>query len=285
MGLVHKASFLALMLLLTVPFSNAQSFTVKSLDIVFDIQDDGTVRQSMVFALSSPSSEPIEYGIGNNARDIAVLADNEELDYDLVEEGSGNILNIVPGKPVQELTISFVAYDVVFKKGPISHFFAEFSFGQDIGSINARAILPPGSGLHESAFLPPNGRADTDGKRIMVVWDSLDANSLFFSVKFVPVKSNGNAWFFVALVLAISFMAVFLYSRGRRHDAMLLGFMEDEKRAISFIQHNKNALQKDLQREFGFSRAKATRIVKKLESKGMIEKEEFGRTNRLRWKA
>ena len=57
--------------------------------------------------------------------------------------------------------------------------------------------------------------------------------------------------------------------------------MEDEQKAIRYIQSQKEALQKDLQREFGFSRSKATRIVKKLESKRIISKEEFGRTNKI----
>jgi uncharacterized membrane protein len=40
-------------------------------------------------------------------------------------------------------------------------------------------------------------------------------------------------------------------------------------------------MQNKLEKQLGFSRAKMTRVVKKLEAKGLIEKERVGRTNRL----
>jgi len=52
---------------------------------------------------------------------------------------------------------------------------------------------------------------------------------------------------------------------------------------VLFLQQRKVSFQRDLQRELQFSRAKATRIVRTLEQKGLLRKEEHGRTNRLFW--
>ena len=40
-------------------------------------------------------------------------------------------------------------------------------------------------------------------------------------------------------------------------------------------------MQNKIEKELHFSRAKMTRLVKKLEAKGLVEKERIGRTNRL----
>jgi len=42
-------------------------------------------------------------------------------------------------------------------------------------------------------------------------------------------------------------------------------------------------MQSDLQKTFGFSRAKSTRIIMVLEQKGLVRKQKYGRTNKLHW--
>jgi uncharacterized membrane protein len=62
------------------------------------------------------------------------------------------------------------------------------------------------------------------------------------------------------------------------------GFFDDEKLVVKYLQKNNPAYQNKVGKEFKFSRAKMTRIVKKLEHRGLVKKERRGRTNRLEWK-
>ncbi len=62
------------------------------------------------------------------------------------------------------------------------------------------------------------------------------------------------------------------------------GFSEDERRLLLILAKEKRIMQNKVGKELKFSRAKMTRLVKKLEAKGLVEKERVGRTNRLFYK-
>ena len=59
---------------------------------------------------------------------------------------------------------------------------------------------------------------------------------------------------------------------------------EDERKVVEYLMGKKFSYQNKLEKKFGFSRAKMTRIVKKLKSKGLVTTKKFGRTNKIFWK-
>ena len=63
----------------------------------------------------------------------------------------------------------------------------------------------------------------------------------------------------------------------------MFGFRHDEKLVIKYLEEKKIGLQRDLEENFKFSRAKATRVVSKLVEKGLVSKKRYGRTNKLTW--
>jgi len=105
------------------------------------------------------------------------------------------------------------------------------------------------------------------------------------SVQYEPVVKVNDFLVPVLVVAAVAAVIfVFLYFRRKSRQAFLMTFFEDERKVILAMMTEKVCYQNILERKFGFSRAKMTRVVQKLERKGLLRKEKAGRTNRLFWK-
>ncbi|MCK5023460.1 MAG: MarR family transcriptional regulator [Candidatus Aenigmarchaeota archaeon] len=86
------------------------------------------------------------------------------------------------------------------------------------------------------------------------------------------------------ILFGVVFAFVTTHLRRKVESEFMRGFSEDERKVLTILSQKKICMQKKLEKEFGFSRAKMTRIVKSLECKGLVEKEKIGRTNRLFYK-
>ena len=138
----------------------------------------------------------------------------------------------------------------------------------------------------EAVYLEPQ-RSIRNGnepvRRIVLYWEEDNVSNALFSEKYVPPKQEFSLWLAVVAILAGSTLFIYFHFHERRKEDMLFGFRHDEKIAINYIQEKKIALQRDLEEQFKFSRAKATRIVSKLVEKGLVRKQRYGRTNKLTW--
>ena len=96
-------------------------------------------------------------------------------------------------------------------------------------------------------------------------------------------RAKSLIWIVTVIIFIAAMAGMTFYFRKRSKKDFLTGFRKDEKRAIIYLEQKKDVFQSSFQHELGFSRAKSTRIVKKLEEKGLLRKEEYGRTNKLHW--
>jgi DNA-binding MarR family transcriptional regulator len=145
------------------------------------------------------------------------------------------------------------------------------------------------------SYVPDNGKVITDGRSIMVLWDgsNLVANQqLDFNVEYnlPPIRGSVTRYIFIGAgivivaVVAIAFFFVRRASRSNRGRAIASVLNPDEKRAMDIITagEEKGALQKAIVRESGFSKAKVSRLVKSMSSRGLIKVEPVsGRENRI----
>ena len=149
--------------------------------------------------------------------------------------------------------------------------------------MDIRVNLPKGYVLYGEDYQPSEPEI-ISGERTSLVWSRTNMQGpLSVSVKYV--SATDNSWIYVVLIvllLGIGAVAA-VYYRRKVQQALLRGFREDEQKVILFLQENRVIGQNKIQHEFDFSRAKITRIVKKLEEKGLIRKESMGRSNKLYW--
>ncbi len=286
---LEKLSLVSLLLLVAVTVSAGDLHNITNVSILFDIQPDNNVRQYMNFTFLDESVDGvINYSLSDKVTDIMVFGDSQQLNFSLVEKNdTGYLLQIFLEKPVKTLSIVYSSDSIIFRSDPAYHFFTELSFEGPVKAMHVQVSLPAGQGIYRKLYTPSDATIDSDGRRIILVWDKSDVLSEIFSVKFAPLNKNDNLLFFISTSLAGSLLTLFAFSivyfNKKNKEAFLKGFREDEQKTVKFLEQNRQSLQSRLQTEFGFSRAKATRIVMKLEEKGLVRKERFGRTNKLYW--
>lgn len=246
------------------------------MEITFDVQPDMSVIQTSTFFFSSPASGDVNYTAGGSIRNVEASAGGERLEH----RTEGSTIIITVRKPAAELTLKYIADSLVFTSDSVRHFFTEFSFAQPV-DISAQLRLPEGFGIYQNSFRP-EAEIASDGRRVILLWN-VRSQSALFSAKFVPLDQGGGLLPAAVFVLVAIIIILYLYYREKSREDFMQGFREDERRTIEYLRQRRVALQSDLQKEFKFSRAKATRIVAVLEQKGLARKRRYGRTNRLEW--
>ena len=268
---------LLIIVLLIVPLSAAE---ITQFDVEFTVRDD-SVHQLNRFLFDTPVNGTINYTLPD-VRDITVTDGRQPLSFTTTASSDGYVLDILVVEPASQLIVEYTTDNVIFHLDSIDHFFTEFSFDNKV-NLSASLTLPLGYTLYDNSFKPSNGEIRSDGRNIILYWAESNVDSVLFSVKFVAPRQEQSVWIAVIAILAGSLLFIYLYFHERRKEDMLFGFRHDEKIVINYIQEKKIALQRDLEEQFKFSRAKATRIVSKLVEKGLIKKQRYGRTNKLTW--
>jgi uncharacterized membrane protein len=267
----------AVLLLLAMALPAAAQ-DVKSVDISFDLATS-SVRQTITIDFTNETTGEINYTLGAFARDVAVTDGSKPVEYKLVNENGIEIL-VIQTQETRKLVIDYTVVDVVFRSDSVHHFFTEVSFDAD--RITARAKLPAGFGLYDQSYKPEGADIVSDGQRVILLWNSLPSD-VFFSIKFVQLNHGTPVIAHIAALLVIAIVAFYVYHRRRVKEEFVKGFRDDERKVIEYMQQHKYALQRDIQKLFAFSRAKATRIIYTLEKKGLLRKKRYGRTNKLYW--
>ncbi len=258
---------------------------VTGMDITFDIQPDLSVSETVSFSFESPVQDRfLNYTLNQQVKSMEAFGDGKELETSLIATGGSYAAQIRINEPIKNLTLNFVTENVVFKSKELRHLFTELSLAQPKEIIRARVKLPEGYALRKSELKPQGGSIMSDGSRVILEWNLKgSAQPLLISVFFTPIAARANLWVPATIILLIVAFLMYARFRNRSKEEFLLGFREDQKKVIAYLQQHRIVLQRDVQKEFQFSRAKATRIVKTLEEKGLIRKEENGRTNKLFW--
>jgi uncharacterized membrane protein len=151
------------------------------------------------------------------------------------------------------------------------------------------AVSPP-----ENSYSPSSGTTITDGKSIMVIWEggNISANSMLdFRVEYnlPPIRGSVTRYILIGagvmvlVVVAIALLYIRRASRINKGRVIASVLNSDEKRVVDIVAAGgDNALQKQVVRESGFSKAKVSRLVKSLSGRGIIKVEPVsGRENRL----
>ena len=166
-----------------------------------------------------------------------------------------------------------------------------FSTGS-VENFDLKISLPDGAAIVEKNGLlitRPAG-ISTDGQNIFLSWSRQKFSEETF---FVQYKSKGGGFEFgiVHIVLiAIIVLAGGIFAGWKFKKFKKEKFIEDilgpeEKKVVAEIKKaGGEILQESLREKHGWSKTKSSKLVARLESKGVVEKKVYGKTNRLRLK-
>jgi uncharacterized membrane protein len=283
---------------------------IYSLNALYVIHQNNSVDETIDFTFSTAVNKSILYTIDNNISSLYVSDGEKELNYTIIESPTKYLLNISPNESITKLSISYTSTNDIFQKESISFFYTDFNFNNPVNKMEIRISLPPGFSVYNEEYSPKDATIISDGENIALAWGETNViKSVSFSVRFhdanvqIIINNSTNTSdinntgtdikkFFplvfgfpaFIIILAIAAILIAIKKLGKKaNEGLLKGFMEDEQKAILYLQKNKETWQNKLRHEFKFSRAKTTRIIKKLEDKGLVKKEIYGKTNKLFW--
>jgi uncharacterized membrane protein len=264
--------FVLILLFLVLPTVIALDIQVYSIN--FDVQPDMKVREEIKIVFSGRLEERnLTYSFSGNA--YKIKANDSIQEIETVREKDAIVVFVKNG--TRQVYLSFET-DGLVKGYNDGKEFLTYLYLPKAEVIKIYLWLPKGHALYKDGVIP-EGEIITDGERIGVYWKGKQDTPLI--VRFYQIQNSKVELIAAALLLIV---AAIIFVKLRKDDNYLLGFSSDEVRVIEFLKEKKVVYQNKLEKELGFSRAKMTRIVKKLEEKGLVEKERTGRTNKIKWK-
>jgi uncharacterized protein YneF (UPF0154 family) len=191
---------------------------------------------------------------------------------------------------ILEDTIIFNDKDITFSYiqprsdsfGKLNYFLIRFETNVKISRF-VLEFLSDENYAAKKELISPRGFELISYERInLLSWRFEEFNKGDFKI-FLEKKSNYFMYFLVIIILLaifLFFIVGFHFSKKRRNVEYLL---EDEKIFIELLKksNRRENWQRKLQEELGFSKAKLSRMVRNLESRGLIEKIPIGNTNKI----
>ena len=286
--------FILILLLSLFLLPTASAQVMRHLNISVDINDDGWSDVKMSFKFTEEVKEII-FPFEGEIKDI-------ETQYGecFVTQKIEKLLHCKPPSPfmVGEITIitNFRANDLTKRYGNITLFSFDIPVLWDTDSISMQVKLPDGVYIAESDQTPlpvsPSGaKRGIEGRRITESWIFKDKDSgdlipiriYYEGSADTPIESFIYRWLFV-FVLIFIVVIFFVYRSMSKKTELILSVLNEAERIVIDIvrkQGKDKVEQRKIVAQSGFSKAKVSRIIQSLESRGVVSVEKTGRKNRI----
>ncbi|HLC77456.1 MAG TPA: hypothetical protein VJH04_04605 [archaeon] len=287
--------YLAVAFLFLITAANAALVTW---DADISINDDGGTEWAVVLTYNETVSSS-DYFVPARATDIEVLADNATVNCDVTQDIG---TSIVCKADAREFIYRFHVKNLVSTIGEIQYirvFRYTFSATQFVERVHVIVKFPLGAALVEEGklqgtglrtFEPDFGREGSDGRRISISW-TFDKPGLGQSISVSAIYEllgfdTFTIFFIVLAFVIVAFVLVVLFVFKKRGIRDILPVLTDGERKVMeiILRENGEVDQRVLVKETDFSKAKVSRVISDLMSRGLVEKVSKGRKNLIKLK-
>lgn len=259
------------------------------------LNDDRSADWAVTFRYNESVTRS-DYYILSRILSVRVLADDDvPVPCSITEQVGTTILceNIRAGK----VTYKFRTVSTASQLRSLFLFKQRFSVTQFTDRFSVTVRLPLGTALVEKSrlegtglarFEPSWGREGTDGRRIFVEWiasepklgETYDISAVYEqliigNVPFIPI---------LIALLGILAVAYFAFLRKPGMKDVLSVLTENERKVMEMLLKENSVDQRKIVKELDFSKPKASRIIRELSERGLVEKTRKGRTNIIKLK-
>lgn len=295
---------LVLSFFLISPTIEAVEYSFSEYTIDVTLEDGKGINEEISFTIKNAGKEPIswvEYDLISTPTELAVSDDEGDLNY-LIETPRRVIIQL--RKPLLEdeaenVILSFAMEGVVVQYEDKSIFTMSYTPETDISNFKFVVRLPPRgtlvsevrrTGESISSVYPVPSRIYSDGERIIVEWieEELLAPEdfrVFLMYTTTDEREMLPALTGIAIGLLLGLSITYYYFKkhhAKKMEVTRLVLGEDEKKIYDLlVAHDNMILQDGIAKETDFSRAKISKLVRRLEEKRIIKKEPYRKTNRL----
>jgi uncharacterized membrane protein len=263
------------------------------------IKEDLTVHNKIVLRFDAPIRH-LDYQLDFNVFNFTAEADFVSADCELSGDDRSLISCDFIGMTEEnnKLVMEFDMKDIIKERNGELQFNVNYGVSLPIERSFTLIQLPENGILARQtaneSFFPRDGDVITDGRHIIVFWESHNLTSgdnLQYSISFVP-RGERNVVFNV-LVIAVTIIVIAaivgigLYvRRGTKTKEIVAPLLrEDEKIIVNILnKNNGSCIQRVLVKESNFSKAKVSRLVKGLSERNVVAVERMGRTTKVKLK-
>ncbi len=292
-----------LLALLILAPTAAQAASFEKFDIEAQILDDNIVKYRLEMKLDEPLIK-LNYPFSFRIKNLTTVNDFGRADCNLIQRGRVSDVECeFSGMTKDRKTLIMEFYT----EGDISvveekrRYFANYFVRLPINKTSVLVRLPDRGTLSEqptnNSYYPGDGSVRTDGRYIMVFWEKNDisiGDTLTFSASYVITGGEFGIFYntiaLLAIIIVIILIGIFwLFLRHRTltkksaKEVLVSVLDKDEKIVYDILSnHSGSAGQKIIVRESNFSKAKVSRVVKRLKSRNIVDIEPIsGRENKI----
>ncbi len=229
----------------------------------------------------------LSYLIDGDFGEVKVSSNDGEIEYSVHSDPQSYI--VVSGlKDKNHLKLQFNTRAPIRqgKRGTEALFKVRFPI--NVTQFTMTVILPPDSvpisTKNTYSIFPTPDEQYTDDGRYVVEWredDIEEGDELIFSIDYTrPQRQRQILPYILTGVLVFGIIFFTIYYKKRKRELFLKGLSQDERAVIELVMDGRKD-QQDIQNILEFNKVKMTRVVQRLEKKGVLKKERRGKRNRL----
>jgi uncharacterized membrane protein len=197
------------------------------------------------------------------------------------------------------IQINYETADFIKPLGNRFLFTGDLSLQQNISNLVVVVKLPEGTALVAEEGAEPgrltfakNASTSSDGRRIIVKWQMTNVSAevplkfeIFYESLTTPFWAQLRIRYFLAFGAAAGAVAgLIILRRLKKSEQLVLSVLDEFERAVvdAIAANQGEASQRLVVEKTNLSKAKVSRVVKKLAERGIIEVQRLGRTNKLK---
>jgi len=278
--------------LLLIPTASAQ--IMRQLNVSVDVNDDAWNDVRISFRFTEEIKEII-FPFEAEIKDIKT-----QYGECFVTQKVERALHCRPPSPfmIGEVTVTtnFKAKGLTERHGNITLFSFDIPILWDTDRISIKVKLPDSVFITEEDHVPlpisPSGaEKGIEGRRITASWGFSNKNAgdlipiriYYEGLPPTLIETFIYRWLFVFILIFIV-VIFFIYRSTSKKSELILSVLNEAERVVVDIirkQGKDKVDQRKIVTRSGFSKAKVSRIVKSLESRGVVSVEKIGRKNRI----
>lgn len=251
------------------------SYASESVDI--QISNNNIVTEAITLRFTANESyDFVEFSTMD--KPVTIIYDGK---YSIRQEGNFYIITfekeIVPG----ENTITFkLVYDAIIEESNKNKVFRTTFYPKEEMKVSVTLPMHHALSNKKPSVMPQPLDIKSDGQHIKLVWDFKDQEQVDIIVfyegaagfKFLPIL------IIVIVIIVLIFLGFYIYFKKKIRKDISETLSSEEIKVLD--EARKGVIkQKEIARNLDFSKSKMSKVIRKLEEKGLVEKKPYFKTN------
>lgn len=276
-----KSHFLKLLLFLII-FASCGYIATASQQMLVDILVSKNDIVTENIGLKIVSNETYDVAAFTTiSKPLSVIYDGG---YSIKQEGNFYVIVLKKELIVGENSLNFtIIYNDLIDRKNKQRVFRTTFHPENNAEMSIRLTLPAHFVLSdkEPSAIPKPDLLTTDGQKITLIWDFNNSERADLSVFYEGEGNFGTIIIIFAVVLLAGISLIFFIFKKSKIRDIEETLSSEELKIVEQIRKGVTK-QKEIAKNLEFSKSKMSKIVRKLEEKGLIEKKPYFKTNILK---